>query len=118
MRLRQDHTAARQARRYARQWSSEQHLPEIAIADIELVVDELVNNAVIHAVPPYDFEIYRVKGSIRGEVCDHSTVAPAPNSQPDHHGGFGLNIVAARTSRWGSAPIPDGKKIWFEIDQP
>src|SRR5213596_2873853 len=68
MRLAQDHTAALQARRHARRWSNENHLPETAVADIELVVAELVNNAVMHAPPPYAFEIFHVNGTVRGEV--------------------------------------------------
>ena len=110
MRLAQDHTAALQARRCARRWSHEHHLPE-------LVVDELVGNAVRHASPPYDFEISRANGTIRGEVHDGSTTTPTRRTHPDHRGGFGLNIVTSRTSRWGSAATPDGKQVWFEIDQ-
>ena len=116
MRLAQDHTAALQARRYARRWSNDHHLPELAVADIELVVDELVGNAVRHASPPYDFEISRANGTVRGEVHDGSTTTPTPNSHPDHRGGFGLTIVARCTSRWGSTATSHGKQIWFEID--
>ena len=116
MRLAQDHTAALQARRYARRWSHENHLPELAVADIELVVAELVGNAVRHASPPYDFEISRVNGMVRGEVHDGATATPTPNTHPDHRGGFGLNIVTSLTTRWGSDPMPDGKQVWFEID--
>jgi len=116
MRLAQDHTAALQARRYVRRWSNDHHLPELAVADIELVVDELVGNAVRHASPPYDFEISRANGTVRGEVHDGSTTTPTRNAHPDHRGGFGLTIVASRTSRWGSAATPDGKLVWFEMD--
>jgi two-component sensor histidine kinase len=91
-------------------------VPEPAVADIELVVDELVGNAVRHASPPYDFELSRVNDTVRGEVHDTSTVVPSTNNTPDHRGGFGLNIVNNRTSRWGTAVTPDGKQVWFEID--
>lgn len=118
MRLAQDHTAALQARRYARRWSHDHHLPDSAVADIELVVDELVTNAVMHAAPPYVLEIFRVNGTVRGEVRDGSTTTPTRNAHPDQRGGFGLTIVTSRTSRWGSAAMPDGKQVWFEIDHP
>jgi two-component sensor histidine kinase len=117
MRLAQN-TAALQARRYARRWSNEHVLAEAAVADIELVASELVSNAVRHALPPYDFELSRVNGVVRGEVHDGSTTTPTMNDHPDHRGGFGLNIVTSRTSRWGTAVTPDGKQVWFEIDQP
>jgi two-component sensor histidine kinase len=119
MRLTQDHTAALQARRYARRWSSEHHLAEESVADLELVVDELVGNAVRHALPPYDLELSRrIDGTIRGEICDGSVAAPVPNPAPDYRGGFGLRIVDARTSRWGSATQLEGKQVWFEIASP
>ena len=53
---------------------------------------------------------------VRGEVHDGSTAPPATNTNPDYRGGFGLNIVTSRTSRWGTAVTPDGKQVWFEID--
>jgi len=53
---------------------------------------------------------------IRGEVRDASSKAPSPNSNPDHLGGFGLGIVAACTSRWGTAVLPAGKEVWFEVE--
>jgi anti-sigma regulatory factor (Ser/Thr protein kinase) len=116
MRLAQDYTAAWQARRYVRRWSNNHHLPQTAVADIELVVDELVNNAVTHGSPPYDLEIFHVNGKVRGEVHDGSTTTPTTNTHPDYRGGFGLHIVTSRTSRWGTAITPDGKQVWFEID--
>jgi two-component sensor histidine kinase len=118
MRLAQDHTAAQQARRYARRWSNEHHVVESAVADIELVASELVSNALKHASPPYDFELSRVNGAVRGEVCDGSTAIPTKNNDPDYRGGFGLNIVTSRTSRWGTLSSPDGKQVWFEIYHP
>ncbi|MEO8696815.1 MAG: ATP-binding protein [Acidimicrobiales bacterium] len=118
MRLAQDRSAAQQARRHARQCMRDLALNEFVVADIELVVGELVNNAVLHATPPYDFDLFCANGTVRGEVHDCSTARPAVNAGPDHRGGFGLNIVAARTSRWGSKLTAAGKQVWFEIDQP
>jgi anti-sigma regulatory factor (Ser/Thr protein kinase) len=121
MRLAHDTSAAPQARRYARNWATELRVPEPVVADLELVVTELVANAVVHAAPPYDLELRRSGGVIRGEVSDASDTPPSINSDPDHHGGFGLRIVAARATRWGIAPLGrasegNGKRVWFEID--
>ncbi len=86
------------------------------ISDIELVVSELVSNAVAHGTPPYDVEMSDINGVIRGGIRDTSTVAPRVNRQPDQRGGFGLTIVANRTSRWGTTATAYGKEVWFEID--
>jgi anti-sigma regulatory factor (Ser/Thr protein kinase) len=115
VRLAADEQAAVEARRFARRWSEAQALSPRLVDDIELVVAELVSNAMRHASPPYDVELSEVDGVIRGEVCDGSQVAPVANPRPDHHGGFGLGIVTACTSRWGTTSTISGKRVWFEI---
>jgi anti-sigma regulatory factor (Ser/Thr protein kinase) len=111
-----DEHAAGQARRFARHWLTDQALSSRLIDDIELVVAELVSNAVRHGTPPYDVELYEAAGVIRGEVRDRSSVLPIFNPTPDHRGGFGLGIVAACTARWGAVADADGKEVWFEIE--
>ncbi|MEO8693941.1 MAG: ATP-binding protein [Acidimicrobiales bacterium] len=115
MRLAADGHAAAQARRFARNWSTDQALSSQLIDDIELVVAELVSNAIRHAQPPYDVELFEADGMIRGEVHDGSRAMPLPNAQPDQHGGFGLGIVAACTTRWGINVVDAGKHVWFEV---
>ena len=118
MRLAADGRAAVEARRFARRWLADQRVPPQLVDDIELVVGELVSNAVRHGAPPYELDLYQARGVIRGEVRDASRVAPSPNPRPDHHGGFGLGIVAACTSRWGTGLLPAGKQVWFEVETP
>jgi anti-sigma regulatory factor (Ser/Thr protein kinase) len=115
VRLAADEHAAVQARRFARSWSAGHALSPRLVDDIELVVAELVSNALRHGTPPYEVELSESDGVIRGEVCDGSRVAPALNPHPDHHGGFGLGIVAACTARWGTALGASGKLVWFEV---
>ncbi|HUP71794.1 MAG TPA: ATP-binding protein [Acidimicrobiales bacterium] len=115
MRLAADEQAAVEARRFARSWSVRQALSPRLVDDIELVVAELVSNAVRHASPPFEVELSEIDGVIRGEVSDGSRVAPVANPRPDHHGGFGLGIVIACTSRWGTTSTTSGKQVWFEI---
>ena len=115
VRLAADEQAAVEARRYARSWSVRQGLLPHLVDDIELVVAELVSNAVRHAAPPFDIDLVEHDGVIRGEVSDGSPASPVTNVRPDHHGGFGLGIVAACTSRWGTSPTASGKQVWFEI---
>ena len=116
MRLAADEHAAVQARRFARRWMADQQVSAQVVDDIELVVGELVTNAIRHGRPPYEVELHEVHGVIRGEVRDASNTTPSPNPSPDHLGGFGLGIVAACTSRWGTAVLPVGKEVWFEVE--
>ena len=94
MRLAADEHAAVQARRFARDWSTYQALSPRLVDDIELVVAELVSNAIRHAPPPYEVELSEAAGVIRGEVRDGSHIEPIRNTHPDEDGGFGLGIVA------------------------
>jgi anti-sigma regulatory factor (Ser/Thr protein kinase) len=115
VRLIPDDHAAAQARGFARQWSSTHDLTPKLADEIELVVAELVSNAVRHATPPYEIELSEADGMIRGGVYDGSTRAPILNPHPDHHGGFGLGIVTACTARWGTVFNTTGKEVWFEV---
>lgn len=115
MRLPDDVNAVSEARNFARRWAAAQPLPPSAAAAIELVVDELVTNAVIHAAPPFQVAMTTIDGAIHGEVSDNSSTAPTPKP-PSDDGGFGLRIVDAHTNRWGYTPKPGGKTVWFDID--
>ncbi len=115
VRLVADEQAAAQARRFARSWSTDHVLSPRLVIDVELVVAELVSNALRHGEPPFEVELFESEGVIRGEVSDSSQTIPTPNPRPDHDGGFGLGIVAACTTQWGTTLTPSGKHVWFEI---
>jgi anti-sigma regulatory factor (Ser/Thr protein kinase) len=115
VRLVADEHAAAQARRFARNWSTNHALHPRLVDELALVVAEVVSNAVRHGLPPYELELAEVDGMIRGQVRDASTDAPVPNPSPDHHGGFGLGIVSACTAQWGTVVDHAGKEVWFEL---
>ena len=115
MRLPEHDGAASAARQVARGWATHEGLSERVAGDLELVVTELVSNAVRHGLPPYEFELRKSAGLIRGEVFDGFPVLPQPNATPDERGGFGLGIVDACVAQWGTQTLPTGKKVWFEI---
>jgi DNA-binding response OmpR family regulator len=110
-------SACRQARDLARQWCSDRAVSMDVVARVELVVDELVTNAVRHAAPPYEVRLRVTDRHLRGEVIDASITPPRVNTHPDHRGGFGLQIVTACATRWGTEPTLSGKYVWFEIDK-
>ncbi|GLW10110.1 hypothetical protein Misp01_52390 [Microtetraspora sp. NBRC 13810] len=115
--LRAEPQAAGEARRLARNtlglWGLE-HLD-----DVELVVGELVANAIVHGRGPVSLALLHGRDSLRVEVADQRPDwepmdSDAWPSLDDEH-GRGLPIVSACTDLWGVeyAPRPeDGKVVW------
>ncbi|MEV5321627.1 SpoIIE family protein phosphatase [Streptomyces sp. NPDC052687] len=84
----------------------------------ELIVSELVTNAIRHAAPPIRLRLIR-DSRLTCEVADGSSTAPRlrhPRSTDE--GGRGLFLVAQLAHRWGARYTPDGKIIWAEQDFP
>ncbi|WP_283139710.1 ATP-binding protein [Rhizohabitans arisaemae] len=103
------------ARAFARQFL----LDHPFVADTELVLSELVTNAVVHG-SGVDVAISLVhKGdSIRVEVSDHgSDSSPIRRDpSPDADGGRGLLLVDSIASRWGHEGVPGLYTMtWAEI---
>lgn len=82
----------------------------------ELLVSELVTNAVLHARTMITLEITQRGDSIRVGVADESARRPKPRSYSDDAmTGRGLTLVQALSSSWGTRSTPAGKQIWFEL---
>ncbi|WP_326580162.1 SpoIIE family protein phosphatase [Streptomyces sp. NBC_00481] len=80
----------------------------------ELVVSELVTNAIRHAEPPVQLRLIHDR-SLICEVSDASSTAPhMRRARTYDEGGRGLLLVAQLTQRWGTRPTPTGKTIWTE----
>ncbi|MFI6935403.1 SpoIIE family protein phosphatase [Streptomyces sp. NPDC050287] len=80
----------------------------------ELVVSELVTNAIRHAKPPIELRLIH-DTSLICEVSDASNTAPhMRRARTYDEGGRGLLLVAQLTQRWGTRPTPTGKTIWAE----
>jgi two-component sensor histidine kinase len=114
MRLPEDNTAVSAAREHAREWAAERKLSPATADALELVVSELVTNAVRHAEPPYDVTLSGGCHLVHGTVSDGSTTAPRPQVDA-HYCGFGLRIVSG-LSKWGYDMTASGKEIWFDIE--
>ncbi|MFF7988224.1 ATP-binding protein [Kitasatospora xanthocidica] len=86
----------------------------------EVVVSELVTNAVLHARVPRGRRIAvrfeSASGHLRIEVHDASSEKPAIRRpvSPDDSSGRGLRLVEALSVEWGCAPRPEGigKIVW------
>ena len=84
----------------------------------ELVVSELVTNAIRYAEPPIRLRLIR-DSRLTCEVADASSTAPRlRHARSTDEGGRGLFLVAQLTDRWGARYTPDGKIIWAEQEIP
>ncbi|MDT0380206.1 SpoIIE family protein phosphatase [Streptomyces sp. DSM 42041] len=84
----------------------------------ELVVSELVTNAIRYGTPPIQLRLIKDNALIC-EVSDTSSTAPHLRRTPVFdEGGRGLLLVAQLTQRWGSRHSRDGKTIWCEQPVP
>ena len=108
-------SSAAAARRFAattlRSWGRDD-----LIESTELLLSELVVNAVLHAASAVTVELHLRPGSLRVEVTDASATPPAPRPvDPVAVTGRGLLIVDALATSWGVDPAPPGKVVWFEL---
>jgi anti-sigma regulatory factor (Ser/Thr protein kinase) len=111
--LPQDPRAAGQAREYAQRQLALWGLNDLADAT-ELLVSELVGNAIRYARGPIRFRMIRSR-SLICEVSDGSLTTPRiRRASATDEGGRGLQLVAALSQRWGTRYTGDGKCIWTE----
>ncbi len=88
---------------------------------LQLLVTELVTNAILHARAPDSPVLLRVHSAperLRVEVHDRGAGferidEPRPRGSS---GGYGLFLVARMSSRWG-VDRADRSYVWFEIDR-
>ena len=87
--------------------------------DAQLVVSELVCNAVRHAGTDIDLIIRARESGLRLEVSDGSTDQVQPRTATFlDEGGRGLQLVDALASHHGVRLRPGGKTVWAELDTP
>jgi serine phosphatase RsbU (regulator of sigma subunit)/anti-sigma regulatory factor (Ser/Thr protein kinase) len=85
---------------------------------IELIVSELVTNAIRHASGPIGLRLIRDR-SLICEVSDTSNTAPhMRRSHVTDEGGRGLFLVAQVAQRWGTRYTATGKTVWAELQLP
>ncbi|MEU0398499.1 SpoIIE family protein phosphatase [Streptomyces sp. NPDC006208] len=80
----------------------------------ELILSELVTNAIRYANGPIGVRLVRGRALIC-EVSDHSSTSPhLRQAAITDEGGRGLFLVAQFADRWGTRYTADGKVIWTE----
>lgn len=86
---------------------------------VNLLVTELVTNAVVHAGSEADVAVVLTPTALRVEVGDQSEVVPSPKAADDWDtSGRGVSLVDTLADRWGVDVRPGGKTIWFELARP
>ncbi|MFI8091045.1 sodium/proline symporter PutP [Streptomyces sp. NPDC086080] len=111
--LARDPAAVGDARNAAVRQLSEWGLDNLAFTT-ELIVSELVTNAIRHASGPVALRLIRDR-TLVCEVSDGSGTSPRPrHARTTDEGGRGLMIVAQLAHRWGTRHTPSGKVIWTE----
>ncbi|MFD0066322.1 SpoIIE family protein phosphatase [Streptomyces sp. NPDC056690] len=81
----------------------------------ELVLSELITNAIRHGTQPVKVRLLYDRNLIC-EVSDGSSTAPhLRRAATTDEGGRGLFLVAHYAERWGTRYSPRGKVIWAEL---
>nr|WP_203950573.1 ATP-binding protein [Microbispora rosea] len=106
--------ARRLVRAALRDWAggADAEVPEVA----ELLVSELVTNALKHGRGEPVLALLLRDGVLRCEVEDEARVrVPPPGTPLEDEGGRGLLIVESLSRSWGVRPTSRGKAVWFEL---
>jgi anti-sigma regulatory factor (Ser/Thr protein kinase) len=98
---------------------AEPFVDDARIADLRLVISEVITNAVRHGG---DGDVLVGVMPKPGYLCVQVTdtgdgFAPRPRAfEPDDDGGFGLFLVERLTRRWGLTRENSNTRVWFEFD--
>lgn len=109
-----DPSVVADARRYTTDQLTSWDLDEASFV-AELVVSELVTNAIRYGEPPIQLRLIHENNTLICEVSDASSTAPhMRRARTFDEGGRGLLLVAQLAQRWGTRHAPTGKTIWAE----
>jgi PAS domain S-box-containing protein len=112
-----DPAAVARARKMAGEQLAAWGLTEAAFTT-ELIVSELVTNALRYGGAPIELRLIR-DSTLICEVSDGSNTAPhLRRARVFDEGGRGLLLVAQLSDRWGTRQTPTGKTIWAEQPLP
>jgi serine phosphatase RsbU (regulator of sigma subunit)/CheY-like chemotaxis protein/anti-sigma regulatory factor (Ser/Thr protein kinase) len=81
------------------------------VAPLELMVSELVSNALVHGTGPIGVRLRRDDSTLRLEVSDEGGTT-APQVHPQVVGGWGLQFVDQLADSWGSEKRDGGTVVW------
>ena len=89
---------------------------EDALDVVELLVTEVVTNAVLHARSDAQVVVHLLPDAVRVEVVDTDDSFPVRRRpRPDQPGGRGIDLVEQMSRSWGIDMLQVGKRTWFEV---
>lgn len=92
---------------------------EPVLDDAQLLVSEVVTNALMHAGTPIDLAISMLGHTVRVEVSDGAAHLPVRREYAAMAGtGRGLQLLEELSDQWGVDTEADGKTVWFELTPP
>lgn len=111
-----DLTASSAARGMLRSWLTDWELTD-SLDDAELVVGELVANALRHGAGPITLCVGRSDRQLVLAVEDAASASlPTPRAaDPDATNGRGMLLIGALAQRWGCTTGPTSKVVWAEL---
>ena len=90
---------------------------EDLVETAELLVSEVVTNALLHAGTPIDLTVSVADGGLRVEIGDGSRHFPSRRGYALTAGtGRGLMLLQQMVDNWGVVPNALGKTVWFQLD--
>ncbi|GGY90575.1 hypothetical protein GCM10010365_06220 [Streptomyces poonensis] len=114
--LEPEEMAPGRARRLARHALSRWGLEELSDS-VELLISEVVTNAVRYASRPVTLRLLRTD-VLRCEVTDDVPQLPRlRQARATDEGGRGLYLVNKLARRWGATRLSAGKVVWFELNR-
>jgi serine phosphatase RsbU (regulator of sigma subunit)/anti-sigma regulatory factor (Ser/Thr protein kinase) len=110
-----DRTAVRSARHMAARQLAEWGLEGLQ-DPTQLIVSELVTNAVRHSTGPIGLRLIQHQ-ALTCEVFDTDVSYPRlRHPRPTDENGRGLFLVSQLSGRWGARSVSGGKVVWADID--
>jgi anti-sigma regulatory factor (Ser/Thr protein kinase) len=89
---------------------------ESTVTTAELMISELVTNAVVHGGTPIRIELQHGNNVVKAMVTDGGGTLPVlrhPQRSAEH--GRGLMIVSSLAHDWGVIENETGKTVWFSL---
>jgi anti-sigma regulatory factor (Ser/Thr protein kinase) len=115
-RLPDDKTAPGLARAFLREAVCDIHHAEV-LDEAELLVSEVVTNAVLHGAPPVTVRVECDGNRLLVSVTDRNPdPAHVRGAGPEDESGRGIRLVDFISEDWGVKPRSgEGKDVWFTI---
>lgn len=113
--LEADRMAPRSARRFVNDVLADAGYGDV-LDVVELLVTEVVTNAVLHARTQAEVVARLLPDAVRVEVIDRDDSFPVRRRPSrDQPGGRGFDLVERMSRSWGIDMLEVGKRTWFEV---